>query len=567
MNTDLSDFIPDVQSIIPENIRGFALFTDAKGRADTIQQKLLNNFGIISVCDFDNYGFYYVIPLYDLDEKTLSQFIVDGYNWDREQNFIKYTITLYNVDSTEKLYSNLVSRGHNVKMLPNKMQLVVKNLDNSLHNTEIQNFRDNLLKSQKHTPLSMDSYFNKILFSGKIENIKYREMRKCDFEIDEIQQNKDLIIRSMLCQYFYKRVKPYLSGVMFSKRFDAHKLDNKTKQSINLVRDYLYNIAEKYIDIQIANATYTKHSVFVRFDYLKSCNDYNNVRKVIRAAKHWRHHENVLAKNREEIALESERGTYKIMNLNNSYYAVQLFTPESLDFESACMEHCVGDGYYDDRVHLKNVQIYSIRDKMNTPRLTIEVANGVIVQCRGRKNIVPVDTELRTAVRELMRAEHLTLPDIKSWNKLIAYIKQDDKMYDIFDLPNNLVIKSTVNIGNMNLDALPDMSTVSVQGDFWCPNNKLTTPYGAPYKVSGHCKFSYNPLKTLYGMPKMIGGKIYLSNTQLTAKSFVPLYMENKLDDIVGVDEKIISAWREQIANRKTEIANIIMALNNHAKE
>ena len=155
MDTDLSDFIPDVQSVIPENIRGFALFADAKGRADTIQKKLLNNFGIISVCDFDNYGFYYVIPLHDLDEKTLSQFIVDGYNWDREQNFIKYTITLYNVDSTEKLYSNLVSRGHNVKMLPNKMQLVVKNLDNSLHNTEIQNFRDNLLKSQKHTPLSM----------------------------------------------------------------------------------------------------------------------------------------------------------------------------------------------------------------------------------------------------------------------------------------------------------------------------------------------------------------------------------------------------------------------------
>ncbi len=68
-------------------------------------------------------------------------------------------------------------------------------------------------------------------------------------------------------------------------------------------------------------------------------------------------------------------------------------------------------------------------------------------------------------------------------------------------------------------------------------------------------------------MPYTVGGKIYLSETQLTAKSFVPLYIENKLDDIVGVDEKIIAAWRKQIANRKTEIANIIMALNNHAKE
>jgi dissimilatory sulfite reductase (desulfoviridin) alpha/beta subunit len=60
----------------------------------------------------------------------------------------------------------------------------------------------------------------------------------------------------------------------------------------------------------------------------------------------------------------------------------------------------------------------------------------------------------------------------------------------------------------------------------------------------------------------MIGGKIYLSNTQLTAKSFVPLYMENKLDDIVGVDEKIISAWREQINTRKNAILSIVDGLS-----
>ena len=142
----------------------------------------------------------------------------------------------------------------------------------------------------------------------------------------------------------------------------------------------------------------------------------------------------------------------------------------------------------------------------------------------------------------------------------------EDELYDIFDLPNNFVVKSTIDISGMNLDALPGMSTISVNGDFWCPNNKLTNLYGAPYSVSGHCKFGYNPLNTLYGMPKFIGGNIYLSNTQLTAKSFVPLYMENKLDDIVGVDEKVIAAWREQIAVRKNKIANIVDMLNNYIK-
>ena len=563
MDIKFTDFIPDIQSINPENVEGFVLFCGTKGRADTIQRNLLNDFGVFSVLDSDNDGFYYVIPLRDLDENVLSRFIVDGYNWDRNQRFIEYTITLYNADSAEKMYDVLVSRGYNVKLLPNKMQMVVKNLDNSSHNTEMLNFRNELLNVQKQTPLSMDDYFNKILFSGKIENVEWRNVRKQFFEIADIQQNKDIIIRSILYQYFNKRIRAYLNVSNFIKRFNANDLDKKTKQSINLVRDYLYFVTENYLNAQITNAAHTNHDVIIRFDYLKSCNDYNNVRAVIKRAKQWRHNENSLAKNREKRFKDLERGTYKIMNLNNGYYAVQLFTPESLDCESSYMEHCVGDGYYDARVHLENVQIYSIRDKMNTPRLTIEVEDGVITQCMGRKNIVPTDAELRTAVRQLMRELNLGLPNVNSWNKLIAYVKQDDNLYDIFDFPKNFIAKTTINISAMDLDVLPDMSTVSVNGDFWCPKNKLTSLCGAPYRVSGHCKFSYNPLNTLYGMPKFVGGKIYLSNTRLTEKSFVPLYMENKLDDISGVDEKIIAAWREQINARKNGILSIVTSLFN----
>ena len=67
-------------------------------------------------------------------------------------------------------------------------------------------------------------------------------------------------------------------------------------------------------------------------------------------------------------------------------------------------------------------------------------------------------------------------------------------------------------------------------------------------------------------MPRFVGGKIYLSNTQLIPTSFVPIYMENMLDKIVGVDKKIIDAWRQQINDRKNKISTVVAMLNNHTK-
>ncbi len=113
----------------------------------------------------------------------------------------------------------------------------------------------------------------------------------------------------------------------------------------------------------------------------------------------------------------------------------------------------------------------------------------------------------------------------------------------------------------MGLDKLPEMSTITVKGNFVCATNNLSDLTGAPYTITGDCKFSGNPLVSLRGMPHKIGGKIHLSCTQLTEKSFVPLYMENKLGDIVGVDEKIIVAWRKQIATRKAQIASILASI------
>lgn len=202
-----------------------------------------------------------------------------------------------------------------------------------------------------------------------------------------------------------------------------------------------------------------------------------------------------------------------------------------------------------------------MRDANGEPHLTLEIYDKQVLQCQGRPH-TPTNPMLRKMVREFIAKNYFEIPDVNFWNKHIAYIKQDGVLYDVFNLPKNFVVtKSNIDLCTMGLDKLPDMTSVTINSSYNCANNNITDLTGAPYTVQGDVRFSQNPLTSLRGMPHKIGGKIYLSDTQLTPKSFVPLYMENKLNDVVGVDEKIIAAWREQIRTRKSRIANIINGL------
>ena len=567
MTTDFIKFLPDIQSIISEDLQGFVLFCGDANRANAICRQLRQDFYQLSITDVDNNGFYYVIPLGILDEKTLSDFIHTGLDWDKDQKFIQYTITLYNSDTATKMYNALIADGYNVEFLHNHMQLVIKCLDNSSRNNAIIELKRELMAFEKASPQSMDDYFNKILFCGKIENTRYRKTIKQEFHLDEIQKDKDIIIRGILYQYFNKKIRAHLARITFPRKFDANKLDDKLKRNINQIRDFLYSVAEQYIDEQISNAIKTKHNVIVRFDYLKSCNKYNNFSGTLKQAHQWHKSKISLARNRAKFYRKSQSGAYKIMDLNDGYYVVQLFTPQSLDFESQCMNHCVGEGYWDELVHEEYCQIYSVRDATGYPHLTIEVKYGEITQCLGYKNSIPSDAKLRTAVRTLMQAEKLDIPDVNGWNRAIAYFKQYYRLYDVFNLPENFVMNGLLDLHGMNLTELPDMHTVKIRSGFYCCSNELRNLKGAPHTIFGDANFSDNPLTSLYGMPRDIRGKIYLRNTRLNAKSFVPIYVENKLDNIVGIDAKVIESWKQQIKTRKNAIANIVASLSNPRKK
>jgi hypothetical protein len=66
--------------------------------------------------------------------------------------------------------------------------------------------------------------------------------------------------------------------------------------------------------------------------------------------------------------------------------------------------------------------------------------------------------------------------------------------------------KGNLNLQDLNLTVLPEMlKDITVDGDFFCGNNHLTTLENCPKTVNGVFGCSSNFLKSLEGAPKFVG--------------------------------------------------------------
>lgn len=82
---------------------------------------------------------------------------------------------------------------------------------------------------------------------------------------------------------------------------------------------------------------------------------------------------------------------------------------------------------------------------------------------------------------------------------------QDGKRYDAFNLPRGLVINDDLDLSAMDLEVLPDLTSIKVNGFFYCNNNKLKSLKGCPQEVGGFdCagndieSLMYGPAKASY---------------------------------------------------------------------
>lgn len=95
---------------------------------------------------------------------------------------------------------------------------------------------------------------------------------------------------------------------------------------------------------------------------------------------------------REELQHESlGSDVSEIMKFENGYRIVKLMTERALDRESAFLEHCVGDGYYDKALENNTLYYYSLRTADNQPRVTFSVdpATASVRELSGFRNNLP----------------------------------------------------------------------------------------------------------------------------------------------------------------------------------
>ena len=88
-------------------------------------------------------------------------------------------------------------------------------------------------------------------------------------------------------------------------------------------------------------------------------------------------------------------------------------------------------------------------------------------------------------------------------NEYKRYFLQDWQIFDAFDLPKYFCVKGDLDLSDMELTKLPDLSTVMIMGRFDCSHNNLTNLAGGPVAASVY-DCSYNQLKTLRYAPKKV---------------------------------------------------------------
>ncbi|GAB5389492.1 MAG: hypothetical protein Alpg2KO_24600 [Alphaproteobacteria bacterium] len=115
-----------------------------------------------------------------------------------------------------------------------------------------------------------------------------------------------------------------------------------------------------------------------------------------------------------------------------------------------------------------------------------------------------------------------------------------------FEVMGNIIVPGDLDLSNMRLAGLPDMSRVHVRGSFSVANNELESLDGAPGRVNGDFDCSQNRLDTLEGAPENVGGSFIANGNALTSLQHVPGnigkdidFSNNMLTSIAGLQTRV----------------------------
>lgn len=124
------------------------------------------------------------------------------------------------------------------------------------------------------------------------------------------------------------------------------------------------------------------------------------------------------------------------------YRIARLSTPTELDYESAKLRHCIGNGAYDKHLKTGEREYFSLRDVHNIAHATLEIdrASNRLLQCKGAQNLPPV-SKYMPMVQAFIKDRHFELKEGISHTGLI---EQDGEYYDVLNLPPGLNYKGSL---------------------------------------------------------------------------------------------------------------------------
>lgn len=115
---------------------------------------------------------------------------------------------------------------------------------------------------------------------------------------------------------------------------------------------------------------------------------------------------------------------------------------------------------------------------------------------------------------------------------------QKQKIVEIFKRSKNGTIQGDIDLANLALKELPDFSSLAVEGNFDCSNNRLASLKGSPKTVTGKFAYSNNQLLSLEDAPFLVGEGVIQQNTG----KFSSKALSTVDTDSIDIVKKLLSA-------------------------
>lgn len=197
--------------------------------------------------------------------------------------------------------------------------------------------------------------------------------------------------------------------------------------------------------------------------------------------------------------------------LGEGFHIVRLLTPAALDRESAEMQHCIGNGRYDQNLERGDYTYLSLRDGAGKAHATIEIYDGMIVQIQGKQNRPAIKTYLgRLAPFVRAMSYSVAVPE----SHLGHVIDINGQWHDIHSLPEGLRVAGSLDLSNTNISALP--KGLVVDGSILLSNTKIAA-LPEDLKIGKDVDLSGTGVTVLPEGFNVINGFLSLFNSGITA--------------------------------------------------